>query len=311
MQNDIVPAPLVTAVVLNWNGIDCTVPCLRSLQRQTHSKLQIVVVDNGSADNSLEVLNREFGGDIVVLPLPENLGFTGGCNAGIEYALANEADYILLVNNDTESDPEMVQHLVAMAQANPRAGIVTSKIFYHEPRNLLWSAGGDVKRGWLLRFVMRGYGEPDSGRWDEDASSPFISGCCMLIPRRILQEVGSFDDRFFAYVEDSDLCMRVAAAGWELLYTPKAVMWHKESASIVRNAPDRKGGKDSPFLCYLGTRNRIWVVRKHGTAREKIASLAGYVIRAFLRTPLFLARRNFDILSATWRGIRDGLFTRL
>jgi GT2 family glycosyltransferase len=296
----------VAAVLLNWNGCDFTIDCVRTLLEQSYSALRIIIIDNGSADDSVQRLQGIFGEAVTVQALGENRGFCGGCNAGISLALKDGADYVLLLNNDTEAAHDMVSELVAVAQQQPQAGAVGGKIYNFEPRDTLWFAGGDIKRGYL-RFVTRGLNQHDNGAYDQVAESPFISGCCLLLPRAAIERVGQLDERFFAYYEDAEYCLRLARAGLRCWYAPRAVLWHHEGASSGRTV--RRG--PAPMVLHLGTRNRLWLVRLYGSPLEKLVTLSGATLRGLLRATALAVRGQGEAARALWRGLREGLTARL
>ena len=303
-------SPKVSIILLNWNGAEFTIPCVESLRLQSYDNIEIIIVDNGSVDNSRSLLAKKFGGSIKLVPLDKNRGFTGGNNTGIELALKDGADYVLVLNNDTVADSNFVKELVALAETNIHFGVVTGKIFYYDQRELLWFAGGIVRRG-LLAFKHRGLLKRDTGEYDTVDESRFVTGCCMLVRREVFEAVGLFDDRFFIYSEDADFSLRVFRQGYALMYTPHALLWHKESASMRKNTLRAGAGTVSPRQYYLSTRNRIFLVRKHSPPMEKVLTLTVVVLEALLWSSFFVVRRRWEKLSSIWKGIFDGMTTNL
>jgi hypothetical protein len=310
MDKKIETGPKVGVILLNWNGAEFTIPCVKSLQAQTFSNIDIIVVDNGSTDDSLAQFQHQFEGGVKVLRMGKNLGFTGGNNVGIEFAMKHGADYILILNNDTVADPKFVEELVKVGESDGTIGIVTGKIFYYEPNDVLWYAGGDVHRG-LLRFSHRGLLEKDSGKFDTVAESQFITGCCMLVRRGVFEKIGLFDNRFFIYAEDADLSLRALRFGYKLQYTPHALLWHKESASMRKNTLRANTGTVSPSQYYLSTRNFIFVVRKHSPPLEKVISISYLIMKSLVWSSFFIIRRRGEKLSSIWKGVIEGLSTDL
>lgn len=241
--------PLVSVVIVNWNGKQHLAECLDSLVAQNIKDREIVLVDNGSHDGSVEMVQGAYP-FIRVVSLPENLGFAGGNNAGIRIA---SGKYIALLNNDTRVDPEWMPSLLNEAEASsPHVGMWASKILSYENPELIDNVG-------LLMYpdgLGRGKGrlEKDEGQYDQTGEAFFPSGCAGLYRREMLDEIGLFDEDFFAYADDVDLGLRARLAGWQCIYVPSAKVYHKYSASSSAH---------SPFKAFLVERNRIWVLLKY------------------------------------------------
>ena len=205
-----------------------------------------VVVDNGSADGSLDRLKKSCAG-CAVLDAGGNLGFSGGNNVGIRYALEHGAEYILLLNNDAVLERGAVEAL--LAAVGPKT-IATPKIVFDSDPARVWYGGGHISR-------MRGgfYHETDAASADSARDVDFASGCCMLLPAAFFHECGLMDERFFLYCEDAELCLRAARAGYRIRYEPRAVVRHKVSVST--------GGERSPMSAYYGTRNRLMLLSQY------------------------------------------------
>ena len=232
--------PFVYIILINWNGREDTLECLRSLQRMTYSNARVLVVDNASTDGTVEAVRREFP-DIELIVNDANLLFTGGNNVGISHALQQGADYVLLLNNDTVVAPDFLDHLVHAAESEGRTGMAGPKIYYcsshhpvsdgrtHEPQRI-WFAGGKIEwwKGWTSHIGIR---EIDHGQHDHPSETAYLTGCCLLVKREVIDTVGLLDDAYFFYGEDADWCVRASRAGYKLLYTPGAVIWHKLSVS--------------------------------------------------------------------------------
>lgn len=249
------PPPRVTVIVLNWNGREDTLACLRSLQACTYPSLDVLMVDNGSEDGSEDAVRAAFP-DVDVLQTGANLGFAGGNNAGIERALERGADHVVLLNNDTEVDPDFLEPMVEAA-ADPTVGIVGAAIAYAHAPERLWAFGGgrfDVATGWV-RHVQRDVDPATLGT--EGTRHYYITGCTMLLRRELLETVGCLDTSYFHFCEDVDLCLRAEAAGYRVTVAPRARLRHKVSAT-TRVA--------SPTFLYYNLRSRLTLVRRHGPA---------------------------------------------
>ncbi|MEK7263729.1 MAG: glycosyltransferase family 2 protein [Bacteroidota bacterium] len=225
--------PLVYIIVLNWNGKSDTVECLHALRNITYTNYKIIVVDNASTDGSVEAIRAEFS-DAEIIVNNENLRYAGGNNVGIKYALQNGADYVLLLNNDTIVEKKFLAELVQRAENDKRVGIAGSKIYYYGDKNRLWYAGGIIewKKGWISH---RGIRELDTQQYNMDSETDYITGCCMLVRRNVIEQIGILDEAYFIYGEDADWCMRVKNANFRLMYIPSSVVWHKVSVSSGGN----------------------------------------------------------------------------
>jgi GT2 family glycosyltransferase len=212
----------VAVVVLNWNGWRDTLACISSLQKLSYPSFDLIVVDNGSTDGSQGHIEAQFPG-IKVLQTGANLGFGGGCNAGIRQALEQHADYVWLINSDATVDVNALTELVRVADAQALAGAVGSVLYEADrpERIQLWGGG----RVHLWSGLSRHQIAP--------APLDFISGASLFLRREAIEQVGVFDDqRFFMYWEDSDLGFRLRQAGWQLVVAEGSHVWHKLSASL-------------------------------------------------------------------------------
>lgn len=200
--------------------------CLRSLQAQT-TELEVVVVDNGSTDGSQQLVKNDFK-DVHLIELPENTGFTGGVNTGIEYAIKKGAEYVLLLNNDAVADKTWAHELLKTAGSHSEAGIVTSKFMRIDKKHI--DSTGDFYTVWGLPFP-RGRNEIDKGQYDDAREVFGGSGGASLYRTSMLKEIGLFDQDYFAYFEDVDISFRAQLAGWRVLYEPAAIAYHHVGAT--------------------------------------------------------------------------------
>jgi len=238
---------IVSVVIVNWNGRQYLERCLSSVVNQTYPNFEVILVDNGSSDGSVEFVARTFS-QVRLIVNPENMGFAAGSNMGIKAA---KGDYIATLNNDTQADGEWLEELVRPMEADPRVGMCASKmLFYHQPR-LINSAGitlDNVGIAW-----DRKAGEPEA---DEEGLQEVFGPCAgaALYRRRMLEEIGLFDEDFFCYLEDVDLAWRARLRGWCSLYVPGAKVYHVHSATSEES---------SPFKGYFRGRNKIWTIVKN------------------------------------------------
>ena len=264
MPQNGVPSPLVSVVIVNWNGKKLLADCLQSLSQQRFGDFEVVVVDNGSRDGSVEYLRREHPG-VVLVSLETNTGFAGGCNAGIR---VSSGAYIALLNNDTRADPDWLSSLIAAAEADPRSGMWASKILTYDDPGVIDNVGLLLYRDGLARG--RGRLERDEGQYDRQEEVLFPSGCAGLYRRSMLDEIGLLDEDFFAYADDVDLGLRARLAGWRCVYVPSARVYHRYSSS---------SSTYSPLKAFLVERNRIWVLLKY------------YPAELIMVSPLFTLKR--------------------
>jgi GT2 family glycosyltransferase len=244
----------VYIVVLNWNNFTVTAECLRSLEGMVGASFKILVVDNGSSDESVQFLREAFP-RIEIIANKVNLGFAGGCNVGMRRASEDGAEYILLVNNDTVVDPFLLQELLKEAHAHPQVGILSPKIYYFDPSNAIWWAGGrfNMWTGLATHIDLR---KTDVERNDQPRDLDWATGCVMLLRTEALRETGLFDEQLFNTGEDVDLSLRMRAVGFPIRYVPTARLWHKESVDIRKNVGQH-------VRAFMAARNLLWVMHKH------------------------------------------------
>lgn len=286
-------APAVWAVVLGYNNAPDTVECLKSLEAGGHVGLELLLVDNNSADQTIELCTEAVPG-LHVIKNEKNLGFAGGFNVGLTHCLDHGADLIFMVNNDTVVDGQLLSRLVEAAVADAGAGILVPKIFYNDRREVIWSAGSRYRR-FPPAIVLRGTKTPDDGRFDNDTALEFATTCALLLTRQMLKDTGLLDTNFFFFYDDYDLCIRAREAGYSIRYVPGAHMWHKVSVST-------KAGSRSPFFWRTHGRGEAIFCRKH----RKYRLMTGVVHRLYVFLRL-IAEGRFYALSPFLRGYREGM----
>ena len=252
--------PTIWSIIINWKCAEETCACLASLV-PTVDPATVIVIDNGSADGSVETIRARFPA-ITLIAQDSNLGFAKAANIGIAQALAGGADGVLLLNNDTTVAPDTLVRLAERLASSDRIGALSAKILLTEQPGRLWSVGG-VYRNHTVTDL--GSGELDQGQYDQ-AQLDFVYGCAMLLSARMLYAVGGFDERFFMYYEDVDLCLRARTAGYEVALVPDAVVWHLGSRST--------SAKPGLKLYYEG-RSRQLFYAKHlsGAVRRRFYGL--------------------------------------
>lgn len=285
----------ICAVTLNWNRSHDTIVCLNSLSKQSFENLHLVVVDNGSSDNSVEEIRKAFP-DVDLLENSENQGFAAGMNMGIRYALSLGADAVFVLNNDTFLAEDTVAHLASIC--TDEVGLVMPLIYFAHLENVVWSAGGTV-HPWTLEVVDDSRGVKDIGQFSEVRELDFAPGCGMLLCRNALEDVGGFDECFFMYYEDSDLCRRLRMAGYKILLAPKAKMWHKVASS--------SGGADSPNERYWMARSSVRFYLKNA-AWYQLPVIFMWRLGSALRTTIRLLKHGrYAALNTYWEGLITGL----
>lgn len=294
--------PLVYIIVLNWKGWEDTTECLNSIYRITYPRYRIVVVDNFSSDDSVSCIrqwaegkglrflsyekdiiqNKSFktqnseacdSKTLIIIQTGENIGYAGGNNVGIRYALKNNADYVLILNNDTIVSPNFLEPLVLSAEREKIIGIIGGKILDYYKPDEIQTIGGGLYNPWLGRAkYVTTTGEVD-----------FVSGCMMLIKNTLLNDIGLLDESYFLYFEEADFNFKAKAKGWKIAVNPESTIWHKQSKAI--------GGNISPLKDYYGTRNAFYFNLKFHKMHLPFA-LVIHGIKAMKR--LFALRfRNF------------------
>jgi GT2 family glycosyltransferase len=287
--------PRVTVVIVVWNGRDDTLECLASFRADEYSNREIVVVDNGSSDDSVAAIRAGFP-EVVILQTGKNLGFTGGNNVGIRYAIENGADYVYLINNDTLVESDALKKLVEAAEANPDAGLLAPVIHDFDPPQAIWFSGSlmDLRRGAAWHDNTR-----QPSREEMPYEVPWITGCAMLIRAGLLRRLGGFDDRYYLSWEDVDLSLRVRNEGQRLLVVPGARIYHKGGQS---------GKNLNGIYGYYAVRNSLLLASKHSGRdyRRAALTIVGTHLRSCMRPSSVQARR----LRLIWDGLWDHLRQR-
>ena len=290
----------VGIVVLNWNGDELTIRCIESVKQSDYAEWQLVVIDNGSTDGSPEKIARLLP-DVHLIRNPVNMGFAKATNQGIAWVLEHGADYALILNNDTRIDPRMISHLVQMASACDDQAAVSPKMYQAANPDRLWFAYGRVNL-WTGIFSNPAHNSIDGSQSETPREAEFLSGCCILIPKKIIQAVGAFDVRFFAYCEDVDWSLRCRRAGFKLRYCPMAKLWHGKQSD---DAPV------SALRRYLLTRNHLWAMRKNASFLQLVCASLLFPARSLWRLVRISKERQWECIPAEFRGARDGFLAPL
>jgi len=246
------------AVVVNWNGGAQNVECIASLLEQGLAPGEIVFVDNGSIDGSADEVHRRFPG-IALIRNGENRGFGEGANQGAREALARGAGAVFFVNNDVRLPQGTLARLAVELERSPETGIVGPRVLYTNEPGIVWCAGGELTWRENLATLL-GHRQPDGPQWRETREVDYVAGCALLARRETLEKVGLFDARFFAYMEDVDLCLRAHEAGFGVRLVGDAAAYHAPSSTT--------GGDYNPRRKYMMGVNSVWFLKRHARARE-------------------------------------------
>jgi GT2 family glycosyltransferase len=291
--------PRIGIVLVNLNGYEDTARCLQSLATIAYSNVEVIVVDNGSRDGSGSRLQVEFP-EVTHIHSRENLGFTGGNNLGIEHAMENGCDHVLLLNNDTIVTPEFLRPLVARLQSSEKIAAVSGKIYYApETRDgqsdVIWYAGSFRK--WHMGFHHYGVEEHDTGKFETPREIPYASGCLMLMRGSVIQEIGPLSPEYFIYWEEADWCQRARSAGYVCIYEPTSIIYHNFKSAAL--------GLETPFHMYMQYRNAFIYAHKHYHGIERIRYWMFYPIYIAYRVYLDLRAKNLRAARAILWGVRD------
>jgi GT2 family glycosyltransferase len=247
---------LFSIVIPNWNGKHFLQPCLDSLATQTHSNIEIIIADNASEDGSQDYLRENYP-DVILIELPENRGFTGACNVGMEAA---EGEFVSLLNNDTEVEPNWVETVIDAFERHPDTGIIASKMLLFDKRDHFHTTGDYFTIDGLAG--NRGVWQKDEGQYNEEEYVFSACGGSSVYRREVLEQIGLLDDDFFFSMEDVDFSWRAQLAGWRCLYVPTAIVYHHLAATGGDVTASYYDGRN---LIYLLTKNypsELW--RKYG-----------------------------------------------
>lgn len=291
--------PLVYVIVLNWNNWSDTLECVESVLKATYPNLSIMIVDNGSTDESVQVLSERFP-NLPLLRIMENRYFAGGNNIAIDKAVATGANYIMLLNNDTVVHPDFLNSLVAAMEADPSIAAVGGTLYFYEGEGLIQSAGSYINFMTGHTYSL-GYGEMDINQFVESRKVDYICGAAILLRSKALKRVGLLDESFMLYCEDVDWCLRAKKKGFGVMFIPNSRVVHKESVS-ARTV--------KPLVAFLKIRNLIWLINRHASISEK---LFFHISGLFYRYPKWiigrLYRKEYSIVIPVIRGILAGYFT--
>jgi len=297
--------PSVAVILVNWNGYVFTSQCLRSLEEVDFSNFQTIVIDNGSSDDSLFRLEKEFTRP-VYLKSTENLGYAEGNNLGIRYALEKGYDYLLLLNNDTEVEPDFLSLLVNYMLQHPdkKLGVVQPLIMCNHDRKIIWSAGGKFRKALGdSQTILAGKTESDAGL-SNAYPIDWATGCCMLLTAECIRDTGLLNAAYFAYFEDVDWSLRIRSKGYSLYAVAAAKIYHEAGASSKKTNAE---GTLHPIVFYYTSRNQLFQLRKHVQFPYSWSAWPIQLTKLGLWMLYFLLKGRRTKLAAVYWGIRDGI----
>jgi len=275
----------VTVIIVNWQKPQDTIECVQSVQRTKHVNIHIVVIDNGSLDNSAQLIQQNCL-EVELITLPRNLGFCGGYNTGIQHALKSGTDYLFLLNNDAIIDPGTIPALVSSPW-----DMAVPKIYYYDEPNRIWAAG--AKWRWFPPSVkMVGHKKLDGAAYQTAYPLDYATGCAFMVSTPLIEKVGGFDPLYENYMEDYDFSYRVKRSGFSIGYVPQANVYHKVSQSL---------GAQSPKVWYFMGRNTVLFYRKN-------QRFPGFMLSIYLAwvTLREIVKGNYKVLPSFWHGVNIG-----
>ena len=302
-------SPEVYFIVINWNQYELTRDCINSLQNQDYQNYCVIIVDNGSTDNSVEKLEKEFN-YCTFLKLENNIGYSPGNNIGIEYALSKGADYLFLLNNDTIVDRKMLSTLLKTSERSDKIGIVGPTMYFAEPPDAIWAGENIInwKKAKIIRKEMRNQCDYEMVSQYPPKEVDYIDTCAILIKKKVFDCIGLMTNDYFINFDDLDLNIRSHRAGFKIVYVPAARMWHRVSSSM---------GLASPATTYYMTRNSLLFFWSHAPGIWKYIGVILTALRTF-RTILAWSlkpeyRTNFEFRfrrKANFYALRDFFLSR-
>jgi hypothetical protein len=286
--------PYVITVILNTNRRDDTLEALESLFKGNYSHHKVIVLDNASTDGSVESIGSQYP-DVQIIALDRNLGYAGNNNVGIQAAISQGAEWVFVLNEDTVVDPDCISTMVDAAGDLPEVGILGPLVYHYDEKDVIQTAGGSLDAHW--ESVHIGQNQADRGQYSGNREVDWISGCAILVNRKVIEQIGALDERFFYYWEETDWCVRARESGWKIYCVSDAKLWHK---GVQRDY------RPSPNISYYATRNRLLLLSNHRpplkvklyTWWTLLRRLASWSLR-----PKWRSKREHR--DALWQGIMD------
>ena len=286
----------VAVIIVNWKKYDITSSCIESILHSTNSNFKIILVDNESDNKKVKKL--KYRNEIKIIQNKKNEGFSKANNIGIDYALKNNYDYTILINNDTIVEKNLIEVLLKTAQAK-NLSVVQPLILKYNSK-VIWNAGGRINY-FFGNFITRK--KVGNSLNSSHELTEWLTGCCCLFKTKIFKEIGKLDESFFAYYEDVDFSLRLKKHGYEIGFTSKTHVYHYESFSSISNNP--KGGKLSPYIHYLNIRNHILILKKHSDLFNSFGTRLYQIFKIISYSIYFIFRLRFTKLNMVYKGLLD------
>lgn len=287
----------IGVVTVTYNSAFVINDFMESILKQNYTNWILYVVDNGSKDGTLDCPNLYQSNRIKLISNTKNYGVAKGNNQGIEAALADGCDYILLLNNDTVFEPSLLEVLLHDL-INNNADMISPKMMYFNPSNIIWCAGGSFSGMFLVRNNHHGENQKDKGQFNDIYQCDYVPTCCVLIKISLFKDdsVGMMDEKYFVYYDDTDWMWRAKMADKKLIYTPNAILYHKVSSLT---------GKESVFSIQYMTRNRVYFIRKNVKSLKKQLYLCSYFFANFVG--FLIGKYSYKTMCLKVRSYFDGL----
>ncbi len=290
-HNNKVKLPLVSIVTVNYNQSGVTCEFLESLLKISYKNIEVFVVDNHSPHDNPDIIKEKYPW-VKLIKTNKNLGFAGGNNVALPYC---KGEYVLFINNDTEVDKYFLEPLVTILKTDSQIGMVSPRIQYFHTNKVLQFAGFTPFNMTTIRNFAIGFGQTDTGQYNDSCETGSIFGAAMLVPMRVIKKVGMMADVFFLYYEEHDWAAHIKKAGYTIYFCGDSLVLHKESISTVKN---------SPFQIYYLTRGRILFARRNTKGMQKVLSFLYLNIITVPKTTLvYLFKRRLDLVWAFWRAV--------
>ncbi len=289
-MNTTIHQPLISFLTVNYKQAGVTLQLVKSLQKLHYSYWELIVVDNGDADSKLSIPLAEEP-KAVYYPTGQNLGFAGGNNAGLHLC---KGEYVFFINNDTEVEPGFLKPIAEWLADHPKLGMLSPKICFHQQPDTIQYAGFYPMSTITIRNSGMGWMAKDTGQYNDIRQTAYIHGAAMLLPKKVIDEVGVMYEDYFLYYEEYDWCERVKQAGYEIWYYGNSTVYHKESVST---------GQDSPLKIYYLTRNRLLFARRNYPAwRSSLAFLYFGLVAVPKNTLQWFLKGRRDLAMAFIKG---------
>ena len=288
----------VAIVIVNWKKYNMTANCIESVIECNYPNYEIILVDNESDASKVSIFKSRK--NVKTILNSKNEGFSKANNQAIEYALKNNFDYILLLNNDTVIKSNLIDILIKTLQAK-KVYAVQPLILNHK-RKKIWSGGGKIN--YFFGTFSSSKKVCNSFKLIE-----WFTGCCCLFDSKLFIDIGKFDERFFAYYEDVDFSLRMKKNGYKIGFTPQTELIHMESASSKLERSEE--GVLNPYVHYLNIKNHVFVLRKHSKIFNPIGTVFYQIFKIFSYTTYFILRFRFTKLRMVYKGLKDSLKTQI